>query len=184
MSDQTTGAAAPNDATTDPTDANAKPDTGADVTAELDKWKHLSREHESKAKAALKELDTLRKQSMSDQERAVADAHAAGRAEALAAVTGKLVGAEIRAQAAGRLDDARLAVLLDDLKLDAYVDADGDVDVKRISKLIDAVAPAAAASASEPARPAPLDLGQGARTAATPLNGDQLLNALKAKLGA
>lgn len=185
MTDTATGAAAPADtATTADTAHVQSPATGAEHTAEIEKWKALSRENERRFKAAMKDLDELKRQSMGEQERAVIEAREAGRNEALAAVAGKLVAAEIRAQAAGRLTDAQLGVLLDDLRLDAYVDADGDVDRKRIGKLVDSLAPPAApTNSSTPAAPAPLDLGQGTRTEHLPLNGNEFDRHLRAALG-
>ncbi len=181
MSDTSTGAAASADTTA--TAAEQSPATGAEQ-AEIERWKAHSRENERKFKAAMKDLDELKRSSMSDTERAVAEAREAGRAEALATIAGKLVAAEIRAQAAGRLTDAQLGVLLDDLKLDVYVDESGDVDTKRIAKLVDAVAPPAApTNPSTPAAPVQLDLGQGARTEHLPLNGNEFDRHLRAALG-
>lgn len=87
-------------------------------------------------KAAEKELETLRSQSMSDAEKAVAAAKAEGRSEALTAANERLVKAEVRIAAAGKLADPADAVRFLDLA-DFKVDADGEVDAKAVAKAID-----------------------------------------------
>lgn len=118
--------------------APATPDTdaAAALKAEVDKWKHLAQEHEKRAKgnsAAAKELEELRKSQMTEQEKAVAEAKASARSEALAELSAKLVGAEIRAALTGIVPDP--AAIIEDLNLSRYVTESGDVDAKQVEAL-------------------------------------------------
>lgn len=98
---------------------------------DVEKWKSLSRKMEREKKQAQRELEELRKQSMSEQEKAVADARAEGRAEALKTANERLLKAEVRALAAGVLADPNDAIHL--LDLSGYdPDDDGDFDRKAI----------------------------------------------------
>ena len=72
----------------------------------------------------------------SDAEKAVVAAKAEGRTEALAAANERLVKAEVRIAAAGKLADPADAVRFLDLA-DFKVDDDGNVDAKSIGKAID-----------------------------------------------
>lgn len=184
--------AAPAEATPAPSaPAEATPEGILDWQAEANKWKALARQHEEssekaneRAKAnarAAKELETLRQQSMTDQERAVAEAKAVGRSEAIATFATQLVDAELRAVAAGRLDPKALNVLLQGLNRQAFLLDDGTVDTKSVREFVEGIAP----PPPEPAAPerTVLDLGQGARGDAMALNGDPLLRDIKNKLG-
>lgn len=107
---------------------------------------------EKAAKDAAAELDKIRKQHMSDAEKAVAQAKEEGRAEALSTANERLLKAEVRAAAAGKLADPNIAVRLLDLS-EFEVSADGDVDTKAITKAIDGLAkqyPALAANGGGP----------------------------------
>jgi hypothetical protein len=174
----------PDTGTTTPPDtpADTAPDTGTDLAAEVDKWRAQARKHEDRAKAnaaAAKELEQLRASMMTDQEKAVAEATAAARAETLVEMGGKLAAAEIRAAAAGRLDDTQLATLIDGIDPARFVTDTGEVDTDRVRTFVDGIAPAAT---DQPAGVP--DIGQGNRSPAhTPLNGDPLLRALNSKLG-
>lgn len=153
-----------------------------DLTAEVEKWKALSKKNEDRAKAnaeAAKELDKFRQQSMTETEKAVEQARAEARTAALAEAGGKVARAEIRAAAAGRLDAAALEVLVDGLNLAKFLDDDGEVDTAKVAAFVDGIAP----KVEEEERPAGFpDLGQGARST-TPLNGDPLLRDVKHVLG-
>jgi len=120
---------------------------------------------EKQAKTLQAEIDKLRQAAMSDQDKAIAEAVTAAKAETLAQVGGKIATAEFKAAAAGRLDDEQLTTLLSGLDLKAFLDDEGDVDTGKVRTFVDKVAPKAAAA--EPATPgdllAGLDLGQGAR---------------------
>lgn len=169
--------------TGDTAETPSEPETGdtKDWKAEADKWRALSKETEKKAKANLAELEQLRQQSMSDTEKAVAQAHADGRAEALSAVLGKLAAAEIRAAAAGRLSDDQIEALLEATNTAAFIGDDGDIDRAKVQRFVDGIAPPLTEQETRPGFP---DLGQGARGGSNAaLNGDPLLRDLKAKLG-
>lgn len=111
------------------------------------------RQAEKAAKAAEVELEKLRTDAMSEQEKAIAAARAEARAEALEAANARLVRAEVRAAAAGRLANPDLAPRL--LNLDEFeVGDDGEVDTAAITKALDALVeaePYLAVSAKRPA---------------------------------
>lgn len=145
------------------------------LTAEIDKWKSLARKHEARAKEnaeARKELDAVR----AEQEKAVAEAVAAARAEVLAEVGAHLVDAEVKAAAAGRGIDVEALISCLDRK--RFLGEDGKPDVEAITQWIERLSPTQ--PKSEPRFP---DLGQGQRgRSSMPLNGDPLLRDLKTKL--
>lgn len=102
----------------------------------LDDERAARREAERARKAAEKELADLRAQSMSDADKAVAQAKADGRTEALTAANARIVRSEVKAAAAGKLTDPADAVRFLDLD-DFKVDDDGEVDAKAVGKAID-----------------------------------------------
>jgi hypothetical protein len=141
-----------------------KPDTGGTSTdssktdegdttdwkAEAEKYKSLSRKHEARAKenaTAAKERDELRKQSMSDQERAVEEASAKARTEERVRLAGKLARQGFLAAAAGRIPHA--ASVADDLNLAKYVGEDGEIDESGLAELVDRLAPPKAAKSDK-----------------------------------
>lgn len=122
-----------------------------DLTAEVEKWKALSRKNEKRAEnnaAAARELEELRKASMTEQERIVEDTRRAVRTEYAA----KLVEAEFRSQLTGKTLDAD-AILT--FNKNDFIDENGDVNSEAIAIWVDAhiktpeIAP---------------DLGQGVRS--------------------
>lgn len=153
-----------------------------DWKAEAEKWQHLSRETERKAKANAKELETLKQASMNDLERAVAQAKAEARTEALLEVGAERAADAIRLAATGRMEAEQVEGLLEGLDLTKFLDDNGQPDRQAIAKWVDRVAPALE---DEPAPSGFPDLGQGARGGPKPhaLNGDPLLRDLKNKLG-
>lgn len=168
-------------------------DTGdaTDWKAEAERYKHLAARHEGQAKANSKaktELETLRRQAMTDQERAVAEAVDAAKAtaavEAAQRYGSQLVAAEVRAAAAGRLEAGAIDTLVSQLNVAGFLDEAGDVDRAAVTAFVDGLVPPPDPEQT-PSPPAFPDLGQGARgnRGALPLNGDPLLRDLKAKLG-
>jgi uncharacterized protein (DUF4415 family) len=158
----------------------AKPDTGADLSAEVEKWKAQARKHEERAKTnadAAKKLADFEAQHMTDTEKAIAVARAEAKAEALAESGGKIARAEVKAAAAGRLDSDALDALLEGLNLAVFLDEAGDVDPAKVSGFLDRIAPKA-----DDEKPFP-DLGQGARGGDVALNSDPLTKALKQAVG-
>jgi hypothetical protein len=174
-----------NDQTSGDSSADTGGDDSKDWASEATKWRDLARKHEERAKAnsaAAKELEQLRQQSMSDLEKAVAQARAEGHAEGLTSGMARVVKAEIRAAAAGRMSAEQLGALLEATNLSVFIGEDGDVDEAKVVKFVDGIAP----PAEEETRPAGFpDLGQGARGGSSnvALNGDPLLRDLKTKLG-
>lgn len=154
---------------------DAPDDDKVDWKAEAEKWKGLSRKHEATAKAnsgAAKELETLRKSSMNEQELAVAKAKEEGVSEARSAVAVERAEDAIRFSVGDRLPSADLDDLLDHLNLSKFVTDDGKVDREKVAKYVERVAPAGR-------RRAP-DLGQGARGAGSGSDMNSFLaNAIK-----
>lgn len=173
------------DTQTDPPEPDTGED-GADLAAEVDKWKAQARKHEERAKAnakAAQELEEFRKQSMSDTEKAIEQARAEGRQQALTEAGSKVAAAELRAAATGRMTGEQLDTLLEGINLTRFIDEDGEVDRLAVTKFVDGIAPQ---PTEETTTTAPvLDLGQGARGTGqnAALNGDPLLRSLKDKLG-
>jgi hypothetical protein len=97
-----------------------------------------------------KALDQLKRDGMTEQERAVAKARDEGKAEAALEHAQELAAAEFRAQAAGRITnpDAALAVL--DM---AKLLKDGKPDKGAIGKLVDQLAAVPPAPGRVPAGP-------------------------------
>ncbi|MGW1867942.1 hypothetical protein ACWCPS_20525 [Streptomyces mauvecolor] len=101
-------------------------------TAELEKWKRMSRENEKRWKAASKELEDIRHAQMTDQEKALEAARAEARQAALAEVGTSLVEAEIRVQASA----AGVTVPTGYLDLSRFVAEDGRADREQVTELI------------------------------------------------
>lgn len=112
----------------------------------------LARERRERKRLA-QELETEKAKYLSDAEKAVADAKAAGRTEATLEAGKRLARAEIRAAAAAKQLDVK--EILEDLDLSRFVGDDGEPDEKAITKAIDRWAGLA--------RPRGGDLGQGYR---------------------
>lgn len=158
------------------------PTTPTETDDEAAKWKELSRKNERAHKAALKELEQLKQASMSEQEKAVAQAKAAGYTEGLSAATERLRRAEVRAAASGLLADPSDAVHL--LDLEKYLpNDDGDFDRKAIEADISALVKVKPYLGATPGNGS----GEGGPRGSAPqphaLNGDPLQRALEAKLG-
>jgi hypothetical protein len=152
----------------------------------LEAERKARREAEKAHKALKAELDEIRSSAMTEQEKAVAQAKAEGRSEGLAAAATKVVAAEFKAAAAGRLDTDALAILLDGLNLVAFMDEDGNVDTDKVQSFVDGIAPAPASVEDDlHAQFKTLDLGQGSRNPNpnAALNSDELLRAVMDKVG-
>lgn len=145
-----------------------KPDTEqkpeVDYKAEAEKWQALARKHEDRAKTnaeKAKGYDELKKSQMTEQEKAVDEAKAQARTEAIRESAPRLVSAEFRAVSAGRLTPEQVAELIEDLDMTKYLTDSGEVDIERVTKKVDALAP------KGDGKPVFPDMGQGRRTAAT-----------------
>lgn len=110
-----------------------------DWKAEAEKYKALSRKNEDRAKSnaqAAKELDKVRAAAMSETEKAVAEARAAGAADAAKQAGPRLVRAEFRAAATGSVDREALDAYLEDVDLTKFLTEDGEPDIKAIEARI------------------------------------------------
>jgi len=141
-----------------------------------------SRKWEQRAKdnnKAREELERQRQQSMTEAERAVAEAEQRGRSAVLVEFGQKLARSAFVAEAARRNPGFDAQAVLDDLNLARYVGDDGEPDSKAIAAAVERLVPALTEQA--PTVPS----FDGGTRSATPLalNGDPLLNALKSKLG-
>lgn len=103
----------------------------------LQEVRREAREAKARLKAATAELEKVRAASMTEQEKAVAQAKTAGATEAARAAAPRLVRAELRASAAeaGLTKDA-LAGFLEYADLSRFVGDDGEVDDRAISAAI------------------------------------------------
>lgn len=165
-------------------DTAPEPVEDTDWKAEAEKFKALARKHEDRAKqnaGAAKELETLRQQSMTEQEKAVAQAAAEARSAAMVEFAAQLVDARFEAAAAGKLDHEQLAELLSNLDRGKFLAEDGTVDAERITAFVDRLAPKPADT--EPAETPFPDLGQGTRNSQMTLGSDPLLASLKKAVG-
>lgn len=164
------------------TDTNALAEAVAETVdkAEYDKAVAHSRKWEERAKAnakASEELEKLRKQAMTDQEKAIAEAVAQARTDALSEVGSKLVAAEIRAVAAGRSVDTD--ALIDGINTARFLGESGEPDREAITEWLDKVAP----KPTEQTAPTVADIGQGTRGQPPALNSSQLERDVKSLLG-
>lgn len=148
----------------------------ADMTPaqQIEYWKHHSRKHEARAsersdydelKAKAAKYDTLDAASKTEQERALEqakeDAATEARSKATSELAPKLVDAEMRAAAAGKLTPEQLAPLIENLDRSKFLTDTGDVDLEKVATFIGAAAPGAAGGTTKPGFP---NLGQGKRT--------------------
>lgn len=138
-----------------------------------------SRKWEQRAKdnaTAAEELEKLRAASLSDQEKAVAAAREEGRKEASESLTEKLLRAEFKAAAAGKLPDG----LVDAIDVKRFLDDDGEPDTGAIAKFVE---DNALPESTETASSGLPDFGQGNRgPAAKTAASDPLLAEITSKL--
>lgn len=159
----------------------------AEMTAEQQAayWRDKAQSHEKRLKAERErkaaEIEAARVAALPDQERAVAEAKAAGRAEALKEAGANLARAEFKAAAAGRLSPALIAAL----DTSPYINDDGTVDTDAIARFVSDNAPPPAAPAdadTNDGKPDLPDFGQGRRGASNAASSDPLLADLKDRL--
>lgn len=147
----------PDESGTDTTDTGKTDDKGhGDAEAlkrALDRERTERREADKERKALKAELDKIKAASMSDTEKAIADATAKVRAEVMAEVGSTLVDAEFRAASAGFTLD--VDALLESLDRSKFMGDDGKPDKARIGEFVSKLAPARRSAAT--------DTGQGAR---------------------
>jgi len=100
-------------------------------------WEQRAKDDKKRAEAAEAELAKLRQAQMSDTERAIAEARAAAAAEADERWVSRVLTAEAKAAAAGKVVDVETAVQLLDLSKIPVVD--GKVDSDELVRAIDAL---------------------------------------------
>jgi len=118
-------------------------------------WKHQSRKHESRAearkdyddiKAKAEKYEQLEGASKTEHEQAIEAAKAesadAVRKEERGKTALKLVDAEMKAAAAGRLPAEQLQKIIDPLDRSKFLTAEGEVDEQKVIDFIASVAPA------------------------------------------
>lgn len=166
-------------AETDPKEPEAKePEAGEsdeDAKARVKRLEGAVANERKRWEKAERELSELRKSQMSEQERAVAEAKAVGRSEALNEVAAELLKAEVRAQAAAKLADPADAVRL--LDLDGMLSEDGRFDPKAVGDALDDLVKAKPYLVKANGAPAP-KAPQGARDGAKPAEGDDFIRTL------
>lgn len=173
----------PDPVTTEPAQEPTLADPAAEVARlkdELTKARKWEDRAKTNAKAA-QELDQLKQSSMNDTEKAVAQARAEARTEALREVGGRLAEAAIRVAAAGRNVD--VDALLEGVDASKFLDDNGDPDTKAIAAWVDRVAPATDESDNKPNPKRDLGLGPRGQPNAA-LNSNELEQALKNAVGA
>lgn len=134
------------------------PDADAETAKQLEHWKEVARKNEQRAKdnaQKAKDYDALKKSTMSETEKAVAEAKAEGLAEGLKTGSSKIAQAEIRAALAGRHSDPD--AFIEGVDAARFIGDDGEVDRAQITAWVDKVAPVGEQ------KPPVLDLGQGNR---------------------
>lgn len=113
---------------------------------------------ELKRKAA--EHDKLTRERETEHEKAIREAREKAEQDATAAIRPKLVMAEFRAAAAGKIEPERLATLTEDIDLTRYLKDDGSVDLDKITAKVGAWTPQSA----EPLKTTPKpDRSQGSQ---------------------
>jgi hypothetical protein len=129
----------------------------AQMTAEQQAayWKHQARKHESrvnaigdveKLRADSAELERIRREGMSDNDKALADARAeadaAARADERAKGTTKIFAATFRAAIAGRIEAEKVSGLIEPLNPQHFLTSEGEVDTDKVQQYVDGIAPA------------------------------------------
>lgn len=136
------GAEQNNPATPDPaTGEEALGDAGKQA---LDRMKADKKAAETEAKTLRAELDKIRQASMSETERAVAEAKAAGRTEAASEFGKELAREKFDALAGRRNADFDTAKALEYVDLSKFLGEDGRPDPKAIAAAVERLVPQAA----------------------------------------
>lgn len=113
-------------------------------------WKHQARKHQQRAesrsdyddlKAKAAEADRIRQERETEHEKAVREAAEKASAEARSAMAPSLVAAEFRAALAGRLTPEQRDALIEDINPSRYLKGDGTVDLDKVRKRADVLAP-------------------------------------------
>lgn len=129
------------DDTTTDDDTTDDAESGADELGDAGKQalaneRTARKSAERTAKAAKAELGRLKADGATESEKAIAKAKAEGATEAAGKANARILKAEVRAVAAGKLNDPADAVAFLDLS-EFTVSDDGDVDTSAIAKAIE-----------------------------------------------
>lgn len=124
-----------------PTPPPATGDLGDAGKKALDAERDARKASDKKARELERELENLRRTSMTESERAVAEAKAAGRAEASTEFASRLVRADFLTESAKRNSTFDATTILDDLNLARYVTDDGEPDTKAIAAAVARLVP-------------------------------------------
>jgi hypothetical protein len=178
------------DTTTVETTTETAPEAGAETTVEttvkpaddprISKANKEAADYRKRLRAAEAELEKVRQASLTETEKQIAEAEKRGRDKAVTDLGQRLVRAEFRALAAGRIEG--LDELLDDLNLAKFVTEDGEPDAAAIQKAVARLAPAPVETNTRQPGPRP-DLSQGGSNQNMALNSDDLTEALRAAVG-
>lgn len=140
MPEQQTPSATEDDVETPEQEATTEQPTEPTLGDEGKKAIKAERDARRAAERALKdvraELDTLKQSQMSDQEKAILAAKAEARTEALAEANRRVVAAEVKAAAVGKVVNPTLAVKLVDTTAITVAD-DGSVDQAAVNDALD-----------------------------------------------
>jgi hypothetical protein len=138
--DNSNGTPPPNGNGTPNPDDHVDDENGTGTPAP-DDWKAQARRHEREAKAARRELEELKRAQLSDTEKAIADAKAEGRTEALTEAGERVLGMAVKVAASSKLASPKVAepMLRAEGLWDGLVDKDGEPDEKAIEKALDAL---------------------------------------------
>lgn len=179
MADESVTPETPSQSPAPATEAPATPELGDAGKQAIDRMKAERDEARREMKALKAEIDKVRKSSLTEAEQAVVEAEQRGRTSVLAEFGQRLARTEFVAAAARRNPGYDAAAVLDDLNLARYIGDDGEPDSKAIAAAVDRLVPEYATANPRPVGNADL----GARPAPMALNGDDLENALRKKLG-
>jgi hypothetical protein len=146
----------------DGTTPDAPPAPTAENVARLEAALAKERERRRTAEQAAKDGENARKASMTEAERAVAEAREQAAAEVRTQFGARLARTEYIAEAAKRNPGYDVAAVLDDINLARFIGDDGEPDSKAIAASVARLVPEA--TAAGPAQPPAFD--GGARTTA------------------
>lgn len=147
------------------------PETAPDPATEL---RAALNEERRRHRETMQALSQLQQQGMTSQERAIAEAKAAGKSEAVREAGLRVAAAEFRALAAGKLADPGAALEL--LDLSKFVGEDGEVDKDGLTAMVDKLAKQVLGATGK-------QIPAGPMGDAAPDDGDFLRTALRRKQG-
>lgn len=121
----------------EPTPPAEPPKDDTDWKAESRKWEQRAKDNSAAAKA----LEKQQRDSMTDADKAVAEAKAAGRSEAATEFGKRLARTEFDALAGRRNADFDTASALEYIDLSRFVGEDGEPDTKAIKAAVERLVP-------------------------------------------